>query len=105
MLPSSWMKPFPTMDSLQRAQKKQSLCQASFSKATNLVLPSPPRPGEILKINFGIFTSRDGNPRHVLDFAALKKKKSQSTNVYYVHQQNKNPKDLKACVDDSLRQS
>ena len=41
---SSWIKPFPTIDTLQVAQKKHSLCQASVSKATNRVLPSPPLP-------------------------------------------------------------
>ena len=41
----TWMKPLPTMESLQRWQKKHSLCQANVSKATNLVLPSPPLPG------------------------------------------------------------
>ena len=38
------MNPLPTIESLQRWQKKHSLCQASVSKATNLVLPSPPLP-------------------------------------------------------------
>ena len=40
----TWMNPFPTMESLQMAQKKHSLCQANVSKATNLVLPRPPLP-------------------------------------------------------------
>jgi len=38
------MKPFPTIESLQIAQKKHSLCHAKVSKATNFVLPSPPFP-------------------------------------------------------------
>ena len=38
------MNPLPTIESLQMWQKKHSLCQASVSKATNLVLPSPPLP-------------------------------------------------------------
>ena len=41
---SSWINPFPTIETLQVAQKKHSLCQASVSKATNRVLPSPPLP-------------------------------------------------------------
>ena len=40
----TWMKPLPTMESLQMLQKKHSLCQASVSNATNLVLPNPPLP-------------------------------------------------------------
>jgi hypothetical protein len=40
----TWINPFPTMESLHMAQKKQSLCQAKVSKATNLVLPRPPLP-------------------------------------------------------------
>ena len=40
----TWMKPLPTIESLQMLQKKPSLCQASVSKATNFVLPSPPLP-------------------------------------------------------------
>ena len=39
------MNPLPTMESLQRWQKKHSLCQANVSNATNLVLPRPPLPG------------------------------------------------------------
>ena len=45
----SWMKPLPTMETLQVAQKKHSLCQAWVSKATNRVLPSPPFPNKIEK--------------------------------------------------------
>ena len=39
------MNPLPTIESLQRWQKKHSLCQAKVSNATNLVLPRPPLPG------------------------------------------------------------
>ena len=40
----TWINPFPTIEILHWLQKKHSLCQASVSKATNFVLPSPPLP-------------------------------------------------------------
>ena len=47
----TWMNPFPTMLSEQMLQKKHSLCQARDSKATNLVLPSPPFPEKVYKLS------------------------------------------------------
>ena len=51
----TWMKPLPTMESLQMLQKKHSLCQASVSKATNFVLPKPPLPIRKESKRFGCF--------------------------------------------------
>lgn len=62
MSASSWMNPLPTMEFLQMAQKKHSLCQAIVSKATNRVLPSPPLP--VMGFEHAVHLFEKSSPKH-----------------------------------------